>query len=94
MKALGIVQDGDPILARPARPFELPAEVEDARRVVAELDSAAVRIAAAHIFSKGLGVAAPQIGIDRSMAIVRTPEGATITLLNARIIEQSSEYDE
>jgi peptide deformylase len=94
MKAVGIVQDGDPILTKAARPFDLPAEAEDARRVVAELNSAAVRVAAVHTFGKGLGIAAPQIGIDRSAAIVRTAQGETITLLNARIIERSTEQDE
>ena len=94
MKAVGIVQDGDPILTKPARPFDLPAEAEDARRVVAELNSAAVRVAAVHTFGKGLGIAAPQIGIDRSAAIVCTAQGETITLLNARIVERSTERDE
>jgi peptide deformylase len=94
MKAVGIVQDGDPILSRRARPFDLPGEAEDARRVVAELNSAAGRVAAVHTFGKGMGIAAPQIGIDRSAAIVRTADGETITLLNARIIEQSSDQDE
>jgi peptide deformylase len=94
MKSIGIVQDGDPILTTPAQPFDLPAEAGDARRVAAELNSAAVRVAAVHTFGKGLGIAAPQIGIDRSAAIVRTHDGETITLLNARIIEQSGEQDE
>ena len=94
MKAAGIVQAGDPILTKPARAFDLPAEAEDARRVVAELNSAAVRVAAVHTFGKGLGIAAPQIGIDRSAAIVRTAQGETITLLNARVIDQSAEQDE
>jgi peptide deformylase len=94
MKSVGIIQDGDPILGRPARPFDLPREAEDARRVVAELNSAAGRVAAVHTFGKGMGIAAPQIGIDRSVAIVRTPDGETITLLNARIIEQSGDQDE
>jgi hypothetical protein len=82
MRALGIVQEGDPILTRPARPFVLPEEAEDARRVVAELHSAAARIAEVHTFGKGLGIAAPQIGIDRAAAIVRPPSRDTITLLN------------
>lgn len=33
MKSVGIVQDGDPILGRPLRPFNFPAEAEDARGV-------------------------------------------------------------
>jgi hypothetical protein len=35
MASIGIVQEGDPILRRVATPFDLPAEAEDARRVVA-----------------------------------------------------------
>jgi hypothetical protein len=45
----------------PARPYALP-EAEDARRVVAELQSTAERVADVHTFGKGLGIAAPQIG--------------------------------
>ena len=62
--------------------------------MVAEHNSAGVRIAAAHTFGKSLGMAAPQISIDRSAAIVHTHDGETITLLNARIIEQSGKQDE
>ncbi|MEU6535726.1 peptide deformylase [Streptomyces sp. NPDC047000] len=94
MQSIGILQEGDPILSRTARPFTLPEEAEDARRVVAELASAADRADSIHVFSKGLGVAAPQIGIDRAAAIVRTPDGESITLLNPRIIEESAQVDE
>lgn len=94
MAEQGIVQDGDPVLRTPAQPFDLPTEAEDARRVVTELHSAMERAASVHEFSKGMGVAAPQIGIPRSAAIVRTPDGEIITLLNARIIEESAEADE
>lgn len=94
MQAIGIIQEGDPILTTPARLFSLPAEAEDARRVVAELHSAADRAAGVHNFGKGMGIAAPQIGIDRAAAIVRTPEGEAITLLNPRIIEESGDFDE
>ncbi|MFF4644941.1 peptide deformylase [Streptomyces sp. NPDC001389] len=94
MQAIGIVQEGDPILTTPARLFSLPAEAEDARRVVAELNSAADRAATVHNFGKGMGIAAPQIGIDRAAAIIRTPEGESITLFNPRIIEESGGFDE
>jgi peptide deformylase len=94
MSALGIVQHGDPILRRTARPFTLPADAEDARRVVAALTSAAERVAQAHTFGKGMGIAAPQIGIDRAAAIVRTPHGEAITLFNPTIIETGGEIDE
>jgi peptide deformylase len=94
MAALGIVQEGDPILAQVARPFVLPDEAEDARRIVTELHSVAERVGAVHAFGKGMGVAAPQIGIDRAAAIVRRPGGETITLLNPRIIEESEQQDQ
>ncbi|GAA5011860.1 peptide deformylase [Kitasatospora paranensis] len=94
MRSIGVVQAGDPILTNRARPFELPAEAEDARRVVAELNSGAERAAGIHVFSKGMGVAAPQLGIDRAAAIVRTADAETITLLNPHVIEESAESDE
>ena len=95
MAGLGIVQEGDEILRRTARPFTLPAEAEDARRVVAELNAAAQRVAQAHTFGKGMGIAAPQIGISRAAAIVHTPTGDTISLFNfkPRIVETSG-HDE
>jgi peptide deformylase len=94
MASLGIVQEGDPILAQVARPFVLPAEAEDARRVVAQLNSVAERVRAVHTFGKGMGIAAPQIGIDRAAAIVQRPGAETITLLNPRIIEESERQDQ
>ncbi|MFE7802919.1 peptide deformylase [Nocardia sp. NPDC057440] len=94
MAGLGIVQEGDEILRQVARPFDLPAEAEDARRVIAELNSAAERVAQAHVFGKGMGIAAPQIGIGRAAAIVRTLDGDTITLFNPRIIDTSATEDE
>jgi peptide deformylase len=62
--------------------------------VAAELQSAAERVVEVHTFGKGMGIAAPQLGIDRAAAIVRPVGGDTITLLNPRIIEQTGETDE
>jgi peptide deformylase len=94
MAKLGVLQLGDPLLRQQAHAFALPHEAEDARRVVAELHSALERVAQAHVFGKGQGIAAPQIGIGRAAAVVRTPSGETITLLNPQIIDQSDEQDE
>ncbi|WIX91350.1 peptide deformylase [Amycolatopsis sp. DG1A-15b] len=41
-----------------------------------------------------MGIAAPQIGIDRAAAIVRTPDGESITLFNPTIIETAGDTDE
>ncbi len=94
MAELGIVQADDPLLRQQTRPFALPEEAEDARRVVAELQSAIERVAQVHVFGKGIGIAAPQIGIGRAAAVVRAPGGEIITLLNPQIIDQSDEQDE
>src|SRR5262245_610413 len=70
MRRLGIVQEGDPILREVARRYDLPAEAEDARRVVAQLSSTISRVEAAHVFGRGVGIAAPQIGIGGAATLV------------------------
>lgn len=94
MAGIGIVQEGDPILREVAPPFDLPAEAEDARRVIAELHSAMRRADTIHNFAKGMGVAAPQLGIRRSAAVIRTPDGAYITLLNPHVVSESVDSDD
>lgn len=95
MRALGIAQRDDPLLQQPATPFTLPEEADDARRLVAQLHATMERCTAVHRFSKGIGIAAPQIGVGRSAALIRTPNGTDhITLLNPRIIEESADTDE
>jgi peptide deformylase len=95
MAALGIVQEGDPILSQPTRTFDLPDEAEDARRVIAQLVSTAERGAEVHNFGKGMGLAAPQFVIDRAAAIVRPPgSDEIVTLINPRLIDESKETDE
>src|SRR3974390_1052826 len=94
MSAIGVVQEGDQILTTPTRPFELPAEAEDARRVIAQLVSTMERVSQVHTFAKGIGLAAPQIGVGRAAALVRSPDGDSVTLLNPRIIDESAETDE
>lgn len=94
MRSLDIVQEGDQNLVKETRSFSLPEDAEDARRVVAQLVATLERVAHVHNFAKGLGLAAPQIGIGRSAAVVRTTDGQSITLLNPRIINESPETDE
>ncbi|MEV6673186.1 peptide deformylase [Streptomyces sp. NPDC051162] len=97
MRDLGVVQHGADILAEPAGAFELPAEKTAAERVIEQLTVAMGRIAQAHDFSgKGMGLAAPQIGIARAAATVRPAEAGTepIVLLNPRITASSEEMDE
>ncbi|MEU7177219.1 MULTISPECIES: peptide deformylase [Streptomyces] len=95
MRDLGVVQRGAGILAEPARAFELPAERDVAEHVVDELFAAMERIGQVHPFAKGMGLAAPQMGIGRAAAVVQPPGNApAITLLNPQIIIHSEETDE
>lgn len=94
MSQLGVVQEGDPVLRQVTRQFDLPTESAAAENLLEELRGAMRRIGAVHPFRKGMGLAAPQIGIDRAAAIVLTPEGDEVTLLNPRVIGESSQTDE
>ena len=62
--------------------------------MVAQLVSTLERVGQVHNFTKGMGLAAPQINIGRAAAVVRTAEGETLTLLNPRICDESAETDE
>jgi len=96
MRDLGVVQEGAPILAEPARPFDLPTDRHAAEQVIEKLFTAMERIGQVHPFAKGMGIAAPQIGIGRAAAIVQpaSPDAPAIVLLNPRITDRSDETDE
>jgi peptide deformylase len=96
MRDLGVVQYGDEILTRPARPFTLPDERDDADQAVDRLLAAMEPISHVQSFAKGMGIAAPQIGIDRAVAVVQPaePGAPAIVLINPRITDSSDECDE
>ncbi|MFF4817285.1 peptide deformylase [Kitasatospora sp. NPDC001309] len=96
MQSLGVIQQGTPILNRPAEPFDLPAERAAAQAVIDELFAAVDRIGRVHSFAKGMGLAAPQIGIPRAAALVlpSTVGAEPIILLNPKITAVSDETDE
>lgn len=94
MASIGIAQKGDPILTQPAKPFDLQMEIDDAQQVISQLHAAIERAANIHHFAKGMGVAAPQIGIGRAAVVIRSADGEQIILLNPRIIKESTEFDE
>lgn len=96
MNQLGIVQAGAPILTAPARRFDLPAERAEAEEATARLLDVLRRLTEVHEFAKGRGLAAPQIGLDRSAAVVQPPDpdDDVLVLLNPRIIDASDEQDE
>ncbi|MGP8302337.1 peptide deformylase [Streptomyces inhibens] len=95
MRDLGVVQHGAGILTEPARTFDLPAERDEAERITDELFAAMERIGQVHPFAKGMGIAAPQIGIARAAAVVQPPGGGPATiLLNPRVTARSGQMDE
>ncbi|MEV4810121.1 peptide deformylase [Micromonospora avicenniae] len=96
MRALGVVQRGDDLLRQAARPFDLPAEEPAARGLVDRLSATLVRLDELHPFSKGVGIAAPQLGVVRAVAVVRPPDrnAEPVVLLNPRVVDVSPDTDE
>lgn len=96
MASAGVVQRGAPVLTRAARWFELPAEETHAREIVARLLESLDAVTQLHHFSKGVGMAAPQLGIGWAATVVRPsgPERVPVVLLNPRIVGHSAEQDE
>jgi peptide deformylase len=88
---LGILQAGDPRLHEPATPFDLPTEADQARQIAAQLHALTNQIIDAYSSHRGLGLAAPQLGITRAAIIIRPHKRPPVTLLNPRIIEASVE---
>jgi peptide deformylase len=86
MAALGIVQLGDPILRRPTHPLTLPDEARELDRIVRLLVEMADRVQQQFRFDEdGMGLAAPQIGIGRSIAIFR-PGREQVVLVNPVVL--------
>jgi peptide deformylase len=96
MRAVGIVQRGAPLLHQPARPFELPRDEVTARDVVSRLREAIQRLDELHPFSKGVGLAAPQLGLPWAAAVVRPPDrdADPVVLLNPRVVDVARDTDE
>jgi peptide deformylase len=95
MRGIGIVQRGSDLLRQRARHFQLPREERSARDAVTSLLTALRRLEALHEFSKGVGLAAPQIGLSAAAAVVRPPEpdAEPVVLLNPRVIGESEDTD-
>jgi peptide deformylase len=96
MRSVGVVQRGAEMLRVPTRPFDLPRQELVARGVVSRLFAVLDRVGALHPFSKGMGLAAPQLNLGWAAAVVRPsdPNAQPIILLNPRVLETSSESDE
>ena len=94
MTAIGIRQLGDPILREVCRDFDLPREKAEATALREQLLTVAGEAMKVHTFTKGIGVAAPQIGIPRAASILVFPDAEPLFLLNARIVRQADDHDE
>ena len=96
MRGIGIVQRGSDLLRQRARHFQLPREEAAARDAVIGLLSTLDRLDSLHDFSKGVGLAAPQIGLSVAAAVVRPPERVAepVVLLNPRVVRESADTDE
>jgi peptide deformylase len=96
MRSAGILQRGAPMLDRVARWFDLPEQASLASEVTARLLDAVSRVRTLHGFPRGLGLAAPQIGIDWAAAVVcpPDPEAPPLVLHNPRIVGESVDHDE
>jgi peptide deformylase len=88
MAALGIVQLGDPMLTTTTHPFALPDERDEVLRILDRLTAAADAVERVHDFTTGaMGLAAPQIGEPRSIAIFREAGAPQLVLINPQVIE-------
>jgi peptide deformylase len=96
MRDAGIVQRGEGVLTRPAARFTFPADAATARDVTDRLMHTLTRVEELHPFTKGVGLAAPQIGAGLAAAVVRPPDRTAppLVLLNPRVVEASAETDE
>jgi peptide deformylase len=94
LRALGIRQQGDPILREVAARFALPQDASEARELQSRLLGYVRELRKLYPFRKGVGIAAPQIGVSRAMAVVAPPEGEEISLLNPVVMWESDEADE
>ena len=96
MRGIGIVQRGSDLLRQRARHFQLPREEAAARDAVAKLLGTLDRLEELHDFSKGVGLAAPQIGLSVAAAVVRPPDrdAEPVVLLNPRVVGESGDTDE
>ncbi len=85
MAVLKIVKFGEPILRKTARPVE-----EITPRIITLLDDMIETMRAAG----GCGLAAPQVGVLRRIAVIEVEEGKVYELINPKIIAFAGEQRE
>ncbi len=84
MAILNILKEGDPLLRKTSREVE-----EITPRIIRLLDDMIETLHDAN----GAGLAAPQVGVLRRIALVEAEPGETIELINPEIVETSGEQE-
>ena len=82
------------MLRQPCDTFDLPRELPEARELAARLLDVASGARQLHTFSKGVGLAAPQIGGPRAATLLWFPDAEPFVMLNPSVIDHSDETDE
>lgn len=85
MAILNIVKEGDPTLRKTCRPVE-----EITPRILRLLDDMIETMRSAN----GCGLAAPQVGVLRRIAVVEVEDGEVYELINPEIIEREGQQNE
>ncbi len=85
MAILNIVKEGDPTLRKICRPVE-----EITPRILRLLDDMLETLHDAN----GVGLAAPQVGVLRRIALVEVEDGEVYELINPEIIEREGQQNE
>jgi peptide deformylase len=88
---IGIRQFGAPVLRQVAKPLVLPRDQVLASEIIGCLEETMKAARRLHTFSRGLGLAAPQIGFSRRIAIVHPQGELPIRMVNPRVVALSSE---
>ncbi len=85
MAILNIVKEGDPVLRGKCRPV-----TEITPRIITLLDDMIDTLHDAN----GAGLAAPQVGVRRRIALVECEDGKLYELINPEIIERKGQQEE
>lgn len=88
---LGIVQYGAPELVKRSRRLQLPEEQPWARQIWGRLLRVSRKVRETHDFVHGTGLAAPQIGANRRIILLRFPDSAPLCMCNPKITSTSKE---
>lgn len=82
-----IVQRGSDILKKKCDPI---TDFSEAERIVRDMIDTTDHLKSTYDFSRGIGIAAPQIGVTKRIAIIEYGKGRFI-LINPEIVEASEE---